>query len=70
MFKNSKTSISKPNEASMSSSTKSATLAKSIIELMSLLHSTMVILLFFPVTNVTGPFTCFKGCFAKFFMRF
>lgn len=48
MFKNSKISISKPNEASTRSKTKSATLAMSIMLLMSLLHSIIVSLRFLP----------------------
>lgn len=65
MFKNSKISISKPNDASTSNKTKSATLARSIIELMSLLHSINVILNFFPTTIVTGPLMVVRGCFVK-----
>ena len=55
MFRNSKISISNPKLASTISRTKSATFATSIIELISLGHSTNVHLLFLPVTTVNGP---------------
>lgn len=61
MLRNSNTSISNPKLASHRSKTKSATLAKSIIELTSLLHSIRVILRFFPVTTVTGPLMSVNG---------
>ena len=57
MFRNSNVSISKPYDASVSSSTKSATLAMSIIALRSLGHSKNVRRRFFPETTVMGPFT-------------
>jgi hypothetical protein len=49
--------------------TRSATLAISIIELISLLHSTIVNLRFFPDTIVTGPLICDILCLVKFFTK-
>ena len=49
MLRNSKISISKPKDASVSNRIRSATLAISIMELMSLLHSIKVTRRFFPV---------------------
>ena len=50
-----KRTISNPYEPSIMRSTRSATFAMSTMELRSLLHSTKVILFFFPLTTVTGP---------------
>lgn len=50
-------------------STRSATLAKSIMLFMSLLHSIIVIRRLLPDTIVTGPLIVVKGCLVKFLIR-
>lgn len=52
MLRNSKISISKPNEASIRSRTRSATFAMSIMEFISLLHSINVMRRFFPIKKI------------------
>lgn len=54
--------ISKPKEASIMSRTRSATLPMSIIELRSLLHSTIVRRRFLPETSVIGPLISEREC--------
>ena len=61
--RNSKVSISKPIEASMTSKARSAILAKSIILLISFGHSTNVILVDLLVRIVTVPFITLTFCF-------
>lgn len=69
MFRNSNVSISNPKLASISISTRSATLARSIIMLISHPHSIMVSLRFLPDTIVTGPLISVSFCRVKFRMR-
>lgn len=54
--------ISKPKDASIIRSTRSATLPMSIMEERSLLHSIRVSRFFFPLITVTGPLISFSVC--------
>ena len=69
MFKNSKTSISNPNDASIKMRTRSATFATSTIMLMSFEHSKNVNRRFFPDTIVTGPWIFEIAWRVKFLTR-
>lgn len=69
MLRNSKISISNPKLASHIRSTKSAHLAMSIIELISLLHSIRVIRRFFDTTIEIGPLISVTFVRVKFLMR-